>query len=77
MYDKTAYAAMREQFRFPIGRIHYYGFYTLLGLVLIHIIAVVVTEVRGGGNLVSAMFTGRKVLSEPPADPPHGDTSGK
>lgn len=73
LYDKAAYAAMREEFRFPVGRIHYYGFYTLLGLALIHIVAVVVTEVRGGGSLISAMFTGKKVLSEPPADAQRGD----
>lgn len=73
MYDKAAYAAMREELRFPVVRIHYYGFYTLLALVIIHIVAVVVTEVRDGGGLISAMFTGRKVLSEPPADQKRGD----
>lgn len=73
MYDKAAYAAMREELRFPVIRIHYYGFYTLLALVIIHIVAVVVTEVRDGGGLISAMFTGRKVLSEPPADQQRGN----
>lgn len=73
MYDKVAYAAMREEFRAPVLRVHYLGFYTLLGLVFIHIVAVVITEVRGGGGLISAMFTGRKVLSEPPADQQRGD----
>ena len=66
-YDKTAYAAMRS-FRGSVVRIHYYGFYTLLALALLHILAVVTTEVRAGGNLISAMFTGTKILSEPPAD---------
>jgi len=72
MYDKTAYAAMRD-FRAPIVRIHYYGFYALLAVVFVHVVAVVVTEWRAGGNLVSAMFTGKKVLSEPPADRQHVD----
>jgi len=67
MYDKDAFEAMRS-FRAPIVRIHLYGFYVLLGAVLIHVLAVVVTELREGGNLVSAMFSGKKVLSEPPAD---------
>jgi cytochrome b len=67
MYDKAAYAAMRD-FRDPIVSIHYYGFYTLLAMLLVHVMAVVVTESRAGGNLVSAMFSGKKVLSEPPAD---------
>jgi Ni/Fe-hydrogenase 1 B-type cytochrome subunit len=72
MYDKSAYAAMRG-FRAPIVRIHYYGFYTLLTVVLVHVLAVVFTELRAGGNLISAMFSGKKILSEPPADPQHTD----
>ncbi len=67
MYDENSYAAMRD-LRSPILRVHLYGFYTLLALVLIHVLAVVVTELRGGGNLISAMFSGKKILSEPPAD---------
>jgi len=35
---------------------------------VIHILAVVVTELREGGTLISAMFSGKKILSEPPAD---------
>jgi hypothetical protein len=32
-------------------------------------VMVVLTELRGGGTLVSAMFSGKKTLSEPPTDP--------
>jgi cytochrome b len=67
MYDAAAYETMRA-FRKPFITVHYYNFYLLLGLGVIHILAVVVTELREGGNLISAMFTGRKVLSGPPAD---------
>lgn len=67
LYDKAQYDAMRE-FRKPFITVHEYVFYVLLGVALIHIIAVVVTELREGGNLISAMFTGKKVLSEKPAD---------
>jgi cytochrome b len=67
MYEKAAYEAMRA-FRKPFVTIHYYGFYTLLVVAVIHIVAVVVTEMREGGTLVSGMITGRKVLSQPPAD---------
>jgi len=67
MYDPSAYEAMRA-FRKPFITIHYYGFYALLVLIVLHILAVIVTEIREGGNLVSAMFTGKKVLSEVPAD---------
>lgn len=72
MYDKTAYAAMRS-FRTSVVGIHYYGFYTLLAVALLHILAVVTTEMRAGGNLISAMFTGRKILSEPPTDGQRAD----
>ncbi len=67
MYDKDAYAAMRSV-REPIVTVHYYGFYVLLALTLIHVVAVVATELREGGNLITAMFTGKKILSVPPAD---------
>ena len=66
-YDAVAYEAMRA-FRKPFITIHYYGFYVLLGLILVHILAVVMTELREGGNLISAMFTGKKVLNKTPAD---------
>jgi len=71
-YDKEAYEAMRA-FRKPFITIHYYGFYILLATIIIHILAVVVTELREGGNLISAMFTGKKVLSQPPADQEKSD----
>ena len=67
MYDEAAWNALRA-FREPFITVHYYGFYALLVLVVLHIAAVVVTELREGGNLVSAMITGRKVLSQSPAD---------
>ncbi|RPI48141.1 MAG: cytochrome b/b6 domain-containing protein, partial [Betaproteobacteria bacterium] len=57
--------ALRE----PYAAVHKYGFYALLVTTILHIAAVVVTEVREGGSLVSAMFTGRKTLSEKPLDP--------
>ncbi|MCF7980913.1 MAG: cytochrome b/b6 domain-containing protein [Pseudomonadales bacterium] len=72
MYNEAAYEAMRA-FRKPFITVHYYGFYTLLTFILIHILAVVVTELREGGGLISAMFTGRKILSETPADLPDKD----
>ena len=66
-YDEAAYESMRA-FRKPFITIHYYGFYTLLAVSVMHILAVVVTELREGGNLVSAMFSGRKVMGRPPVD---------
>lgn len=70
--DETAYAAMRS-FRSPIVTTHYYAFYVLLALIVIHIAGVVVAEVREGGALVSAMFTGRKLFEQRPVDAPPED----
>jgi Ni/Fe-hydrogenase 1 B-type cytochrome subunit len=67
MYSETSYEAMRA-FRKPFITVHYYGFYVLLVFALIHILAVIVTEVSEGGSLITAMFSGKKVLSGPPAD---------
>jgi cytochrome b len=67
MYDAAAYEAMRA-LRAPFITAHEWGFWTLLTFGALHILAVVITELREGGGLVSAMITGRKVLSGPPAD---------
>ena len=40
----------------------------MLGAVALHVIGVVVGELREGGSLISAMFTGRKLLDAPPVD---------
>ena len=72
MYDKAAYEAMRA-FREPVLTVHYCGFFMLVTFGLIHILAVVVTELREGGNLISAMFSGKKILGGPPADQAHAD----
>lgn len=67
MYDPAAFEAMRA-FRGPFIEIHETNFFVLCLVVLVHIVAVVVTELRGGGNLVSAMISGRKVLRGKPED---------
>jgi cytochrome b len=65
--DPAAYQAMRA-FRRPVATIHVYGFYALAAVILGHLLAVVVTELHEGGSIVSAMFTGRKILSRRPED---------
>ena len=67
LYDEASYKAMRS-FRKPFITLHYYGFYTLLVFIVIHIFAVVITELKGGVNLISAMFSGKKILTKPPED---------
>ncbi len=64
---ESAYKEMRA-FRKPISTIHVYGFYMLSVLILIHIIGVIVTEIREKNGLISAMITGEKVLDDSPQD---------
>jgi cytochrome b len=65
--NAQAYAEMRA-FRSPIVEIHEYNYFILLVLIAIHIAAAVISELREGGTLVSAMFTGRKIHSREPVD---------
>lgn len=67
MYDAAAYEAMRA-FRKPVAIVHLYSFYTLLVVVVMHVAAVIVTEIQENGSYISAMFTGRKILSGRPVD---------
>jgi len=69
--DAKAFADMRS-FRSPFITVHVYAFWCLAAFIVLHVVAVVVTEIREGGGLVSAMFSGRKVLSKPPIDDPEG-----
>lgn len=66
-YDPEAYQEMRA-FRSPFITTHYYAFYVLLAMIVVHIAAVVITEAREGGTLISAMFTGRKIVAGVPLD---------
>lgn len=65
--DEVAYKEMRDV-RKPFITVHYYVFYTLIAAIILHLIGVVVTEVRERNGLVSAMFTGKKVFAEKPFD---------
>ena len=57
-----------KAFKGPFGLIHLYTAYLLMFIIVVHIAAVVYTEVREGGGIISAMFTGKKVLSGKPVD---------
>jgi Ni,Fe-hydrogenase I cytochrome b subunit len=69
LMDSTAYQSMRG-FRGPFLEVHETTFYILAAAVVVHLIAVVVTEVHEGGSITSAMFTGRKILTRRPPDAP-------
>ncbi|MGO8915491.1 MAG: cytochrome b/b6 domain-containing protein [Stellaceae bacterium] len=61
-------AADAESLRAPLRAIHLYGFYLLVIAVIQHVVAVITTELREGGDLVSAMLTGWKSLPGRPED---------
>jgi len=65
---KTEKFAEMRAFRKPFIITHVYAFYTLLILMVLHIGAIVVTEIRERSGLISAMFMGRKVFPKKPVD---------
>lgn len=66
-YDTARYEEMRA-LREPFITVHLYGFYVLAAMTVLHIAAVVITDIREKGNMISAMFTGRKIFRDPPRD---------
>jgi Ni/Fe-hydrogenase 1 B-type cytochrome subunit len=69
LIDQAFYDSMRA-FRRPFVVVHEFGFYALAVLIVLHLVAVVATEIHEGGSITSAMFTGRKILSRRPPDAP-------
>ncbi len=65
--DEKAYERMHT-FRKPVINIHYTVFFILLVAILLHILGVVVTEVKEKNAIVSAMITGKKYFSSKPID---------
>jgi Ni/Fe-hydrogenase 1 B-type cytochrome subunit len=43
------------------GKTHLYTAFTLMIMIALHISIVILTEVRKGGGLISAMFTGKSI----------------
>lgn len=72
LVDPVAYADMRR-FREPFITVHETAFYLLALAAALHIAGVAFAELREGGGLVSAMITGRKRISGPPADTPEAE----
>jgi len=61
-------AANLKSFKGPFGTIHIYSSYILMFMIVLHIFFVVRAEMREGGSLISAMFTGKKILNKKPID---------
>ena len=64
---ESAYQEMRD-FRKPVITIHYYLYFVMMFLIVLHIAGVIVSEIRERSGLISAMVTGEKVLDSEPAD---------
>ena len=67
LYDKVAYDNMRA-LRRPFIVSHVYAYYALLVIGALHILGVVITEIRDGGTIISATVTGKKIISGCPVD---------
>jgi len=55
------------------GTAHRFSAWAMVGAVLLHVVGIVLKELRHGGTILSSMITGRKLMTEPP---PAGDTAG-
>lgn len=64
---ESAYKEKRD-FHKPIITIHYYGFFILSGIVILHICGVALTELKERSGLLSAMITGEKSMETKPVD---------
>jgi Ni/Fe-hydrogenase 1 B-type cytochrome subunit len=67
MVDKSAWDSMRA-LRKPFAVTHLYTFWTLVAVIVVHVAAVILTDLKEGGSIISAMFTGRKIIAGRPAD---------
>ena len=57
-----------KAFKGALGTVHKYAAYTLMAIILLHLFFVVRLEVKEGGGIISAMFTGNKVMDKEPVD---------
>ncbi|MGS0825957.1 cytochrome b/b6 domain-containing protein [Shewanella sp. 0m-8] len=71
-YDDTGVnqekVAQLKPYKSIIGKVHLYGSYLLMLLIFIHIVGVVIAELRHQPGIVSAMFSGKKYLKDKPVD---------
>jgi cytochrome b len=65
--DKEKYDALKA-FKKPFGTVHIYTSYFVMFMILVHIAAVIRVEIKQGGGIISAMFTGNKVLRDKAQD---------
>ncbi|MCW9012800.1 MAG: cytochrome b/b6 domain-containing protein [Gammaproteobacteria bacterium] len=63
--DKTK---QLKSFKKPFGVVHSYAAYTLMFMIFLHVFFVIRAEVKQGGGLITAMFTGKKIFRHKPVD---------
>jgi len=57
-----------KEFKAPIGKIHIYSAFLLIFIVILHVFKVVHSEIKEKSGLISAMFSGAKILTQKPVD---------
>ncbi len=71
-YDPTGTNPQRmaelKAFKGPFGQVHKYAAYALMAIILLHIFFVIRMEVAEGGGIITAMFTGNKLVGKAPMD---------
>lgn len=71
-YDATGVNAEKADALKPMkglaGQVHVYAVYVLLLLMLLHVFAVIYTEVKRQPGIISAMFSGKKIIQGQPKD---------
>ncbi|ABZ77364.1 cytochrome B561 [Shewanella halifaxensis HAW-EB4] len=71
-YDDTGVnqqkVAQMKPYKSVMGKVHRYGAYLLMLVVLIHIIGVIIAELKHQPGIISAMFSGKKRLKDKPVD---------
>ncbi|WP_299806677.1 cytochrome b/b6 domain-containing protein [uncultured Shewanella sp.] len=71
-YDDTGVnpdkVAQMKPYKSLAGKVHLYSSYLLMLLVFIHILGVVIAELKHQPGIVSAMFSGKKRLRDKPVD---------
>ena len=65
--NEEKYKEMRE-FRKPYITVHKKSYFLFIALILFHIVGAVLTDIREGNGIISAMFSGRKFFKEKPVD---------
>ncbi len=65
--NAAKYKEMRS-FRKPYITFHKKSYFFFIALIILHVAAAVITDIREGNGIISAMFSGKKVFGKKPVD---------